>query len=120
MLRGLARAPFGPRAPFGGGAGVGAPPSDPPTPTSTPAIEPPPSGPAATAATAPPAPPPSPPPPSHAPSHHGRGAEALREPDPAEAQFEKLKQHIHGRLVDRLDMNRVAEMDPKVLRNEIR
>ncbi len=35
-------------------------------------------------------------------------------------QFEQLKQHIHARLVDRLDMNRVGEMDPKTLRHEIR
>ena len=40
--------------------------------------------------------------------------------DPAQAQYDSLKHHIHTRLVDRLDMNRIAEIDPKTLRNEIR
>ena len=43
-----------------------------------------------------------------------------KEPDPADEQYETLKRHIHMRLVDRLDMNRVNEMDPNTLRNEIR
>ncbi len=109
MLRGLSRAPFGPRSPFGGGAGAGAgaPATDSPATPTAPAIE-------APAAAPTPAPPPPPP------AHGGRSAEPPREPDPAEAAFEKLKQHIHARLVDRLDMNRVGEMDPKALRNEIR
>jgi len=41
-------------------------------------------------------------------------------PTEAEQQYETLKRHIHMQLVDRLDMNRVAEMDPKTLRDEIR
>ena len=60
----------------------------------------------------PPPPPPPPPPP--------RRSEAAKEPDPAQEQYETLKRHIHMRLVDRLDMNRVSEIDPKTLRNEIR
>ncbi len=46
--------------------------------------------------------------------------ETVKEPDPAQEQFEALKRHIHTRLVDRLDMNRVSEIDPKLLRHEIR
>jgi pilus assembly protein CpaF len=42
------------------------------------------------------------------------------ENDPVVEQYETLKRHIHIQLVDRLDMNRVSEMDPKTLRNEIR
>lgn len=46
--------------------------------------------------------------------------EAPREVDPAVAKYEALKRRIHTRLVDRLDMNRVNEMDPVTLRSEIR
>ena len=46
--------------------------------------------------------------------------DAVKEADPAQQQYEALKSHIHMRLVDRLDMNRIAEIDPKTLRNEIR
>ncbi len=56
-------------------------------------------------------------PPAPAPA---RRNEASREVDPAQEQYEALKRHIHMRLVDRLDMNRIAEIDPKTLRNEIR
>ena len=49
-----------------------------------------------------------------------RRSEPVKEPDPAVEQYETLKRHIHMQLVDRLDMNRVSEMDPKTLRNEIR
>ncbi|MFI5461003.1 MAG: CpaF family protein, partial [Isosphaerales bacterium] len=56
---------------------------------------------------------PTPPPPQ-------RRNEASREIDPAAEKYEVLKLQIHMQLVDRLDMNRVAEMDPKTLRNEIR
>jgi pilus assembly protein CpaF len=106
MLRGLGRAPFGPRSPFGGASGtatVAAAPAQPaaPEPAPAPVV---------------PAPAPAPPPPPPAP--HGRAEPPP--PDPAQEQFEQLKQHIHARLVDRLDMNRVGEMDPKTLRNEIR
>ena len=99
MLRGLGRSPFGPRTPFGTGAGPGAAES-----ASSPGE------------TAPAAPPPMPPP----------SPQPMRKPDtgkPADAAteaYEVLKRHIHMQLVDRLDMNRVSEMDPKTLRNEIR
>jgi pilus assembly protein CpaF len=108
MLRGLGRAPFGPRSPFG----AGAPAADPPAQAASPEPERP-------AAAAAPAAPPPPSPPGPAPGHNGR-PEPPREPDPAQEQFEALKKCIHAKLVDRLDMNRVGEMDPKVLRNEIR
>jgi pilus assembly protein CpaF len=49
-----------------------------------------------------------------------RRNEPAKEADPAQVQYEVLKRHIHMRLVDRLDMNRIAEIDPKTLRNEIR
>ncbi len=55
---------------------------------------------------------PSPPPPPPAPP---RRSEAAKEVDPAQEQYEALKRHIHMRLVDRLDMNRIAEIDPKTL-----
>jgi pilus assembly protein CpaF len=69
---------------------------------------------AATTATEPeaaPSPPPPPPP---------KVRELAREPDPAVVKYETLKRHIHMRLVDRLDLNRVGEMDPTTLRAEIR
>ncbi len=34
--------------------------------------------------------------------------------------FEKLKRHIHGKLVDKLDMSRLGELEGEVLRREIR
>ncbi len=99
MLKGLGRSPFGPRPTPGG-----PPPADGP-PAATP-----------TGASPPPGPPPgaSPPPPP------ARLKEAPKEADPAEEAYETLKRHIHMRLVDRLDMNRVSEMDPNTLRSEIR
>ena len=101
MLRGFSRSPFGPRAPINSAAT---------------ALEDPPSsavsqGPPPSLAEAPPAPPPPPPPPAR---------KEAKEADPAQVQYEALKRHIHMRLVDRLDMNRIAEIDPKTLRNEIR
>src|SRR5271157_2325190 len=99
MLRGLGRSPFGPRAPFGGG-----PTPNPGESTSEPVESPLPGIPA------PPSPPPQP----------ARRSEPVKENDPAVEQYETLKRHIHIQLVDRLDMNRVSEMDPKTLRNEIR
>ncbi len=109
MLRGLGRIPFGPRTNQGGaGAGVGV--VDPPSDrtesvdgVATPALAP-----------EPPAPAPEPEPPP------GRRHDQSKEVDPAQEQYEVLKRHIHMRLVDQLDMNRVAEIDPKTLRNEIR
>src|SRR3954470_6061286 len=104
MLRGLGRSPFGPRAPFGtgpsGNTGEGL----------TPAVEPP----------APGAQIPAPPPPSPSPPPPPRRGEPPRPLDDATAAYETLKRHIHMQLVDRLDMNRVSEMDPKTLRDEIR
>ncbi len=44
----------------------------------------------------------------------------LRPADPKESSFEELKQHIHGKLVDKLDLSRVGEMDGETLRREIR
>jgi len=102
MLRGLGRSPFGPRTPFGTGP-AGSPGEAPP-----PSVETPGPAPAAPAAVPPPSP------------------QATRKPDVAKAAdaateaYEVLKRHIHMQLVDRLDMNRVSEMDPKTLRNEIR
>ncbi|HEX4073475.1 MAG TPA: CpaF family protein [Planctomycetaceae bacterium] len=102
MLRGLGRSPFAPRGPqpLGASALVAEPP-----PTAESAAE---NGAAAKPATAPSAP--------AAP----RRNEAAKEVDPAQEQYETLKRLIHTRLVDRLDMNRIAEIDPKTLRNDIR
>src|SRR5262249_11471635 len=71
--------------------------------------------------------------PAHAPSPAAEAAPAPAPPptpvrkmepgkdiDPAQEEFETLKRHIHTRLIDRLDMNRISEIDPKTLRNEIR
>jgi pilus assembly protein CpaF len=46
--------------------------------------------------------------------------EAAREPDPEVVKYETLKRRIHTQLVDRLDINRVNEIDPATLRAEIR
>ena len=98
MLRGLGRSPFGPRAPFGGATPN-------PAESTSAAVESPLPG-----IPAPPSPPPQP----------ARRSEPVKENDPAVEQYETLKRHIHIQLVDRLDMNRVNEIDPKTLRNEIR
>jgi len=37
-----------------------------------------------------------------------------------ESSFDTLKQRIHGKLVDKLDLNRVGELEDSVLRREIR
>src|SRR3954463_3046406 len=97
MLKGLGRAPFGPR------------PNAPGTPPAAPPPAAPPELPTPTAMPAPPPPPAAP-----------RPRDVPRPPDPADEQYETLKRHIHMRLVDRLDMNRVSEMDPGTLRSEIR
>ncbi len=97
MLRGMGRSPFGPRVPFG---------NTPASPAEA--------APAAAENNAPGAAPPPPPPPPP------RRSESPKEADPAVEAYETLKRHIHMQLVDRLDMNRVSEMDPKTLRNEIR
>jgi pilus assembly protein CpaF len=101
MLRGFSRTPFAPRPSSSSAAATAV--EDAPAPAS--GEVPPPA-----AAEAPPTPPPPPP----------RKSEQPREADPAQVQYEALKRHIHMRLVDRLDMNRIAEIDPKELRNEIR
>jgi pilus assembly protein CpaF len=99
MLRGLSRGPFGAR----------------PTPAGlheAVATEPPPIDVDAAGGSIPsPAPPPPPPP---------EPPRKNEEPTEVEKQYEALKRQIHMQLVDRLDMNRVAEMDPKTLRDEIR
>jgi pilus assembly protein CpaF len=102
MLRGLARSPFAPRGPQPLGAGASV--AEPPPPAESP-VE---SGiHAKPAAPVPPTP-------------AARRNEAAKEVDPAQEQYETLKRLIHTRLVDRLDMNRIAEIDPKTLRNDIR
>ena len=102
MLRGLNRSPFGPRAAVG-------------TATATrtdPGAEPPPMP----AIPVPQAPVPVP----SAPPVPPRRSDVAKEIDPAQEQYEVLKRQIHMRLVDRLDVQRIGEMDPKTLRNEIR
>jgi pilus assembly protein CpaF len=44
----------------------------------------------------------------------------LRPADTKENNFEQLKQRIHGKLVDKLDLSRVGELEGDVLRREIR
>ena len=44
----------------------------------------------------------------------------LRPTDPKEATFEQLKQRIHSKLVDKLDLSKVSELEGEVLRREIR
>jgi pilus assembly protein CpaF len=97
MFKGLGRTPFGPR------------------PSPAPALieEGPPARSEPDLAPGPPALPPVPPP-------LPRSREPVREPDPLAEQYETLKRHIHMRLVDRLDLNRVNEMDGLTLRAEIR
>lgn len=44
----------------------------------------------------------------------------LRTADPKESDFEELKQRIHSKLVDKLDLSRVGELEGDTLRREIR
>ena len=44
----------------------------------------------------------------------------LRPEDSKSAEFDNLKRRIHGKLVDKLDLSRVGEMDNDTLRREIR
>jgi pilus assembly protein CpaF len=44
----------------------------------------------------------------------------LRPGDAKESNFEDLKQRIHGKLVDKLDLSRVGDLDAETLRREIR
>ena len=96
MLRGLGRSPFGARAPQAPGAE-----------TETTAVQ---TAPALATTSPAPSPPPVP----------TRRGDAAKEVDPGQEQYEVLKRQIHMRLVDRLDVQRVGEIDPKTLRNEIR
>jgi pilus assembly protein CpaF len=95
MLRGLGRTAFGPRAPLGPGPDSGA--ETPPAPAV-----------------------PAPPPPPVAPAPPVRRSDLAKEIDPVQEEYELLKRQIHMRLVDRLDVQRIGEIDPKTLRNEIR
>ena len=45
---------------------------------------------------------------------------SLRPADPKESNFDELKQRIHSKLVDKLDLSRVGEMEGETLRREIR
>ncbi len=49
-----------------------------------------------------------------------RLATTLRPTDPQGANFDKLKQRIHNKLVDKLDLSRVGELEGDKLRSEIR
>jgi pilus assembly protein CpaF len=44
----------------------------------------------------------------------------LRSPDSKDETLEELKQRIHSKLVDKLDLTKVGELDGEVLRREIR
>ena len=44
----------------------------------------------------------------------------LKQPDSKENNFEELKQRIHSKLVDKLDLTRVGELEGDTLRREIR
>ncbi len=44
----------------------------------------------------------------------------LRQNDSKETTLEELKQRIHGKLVDKLDLTKVGELEGEVLRREIR
>lgn len=112
MLNGFGRSPLGHRAigpvhpPVRPASPEGPGPADakaetPPAPTPA-------TNPAPTQAVAPPPKPPKP-----------RDAEPVKT-DPAVAQFEAIKRRIHGKLVDRLDFNRVNELDPRTVRAEVR
>src|SRR5262249_35483257 len=97
MFKGLGRSPLGPR-------------TMPPLPPTV--------ADAAAQADAPPEPAPAPEPPPPPPV--ARGRDAAKIVDPAAEKYETLKHHIHMRLVDRLDLNRVGEMEQGQLRSEIR
>ncbi|HYW79781.1 MAG TPA: CpaF family protein, partial [Thermoguttaceae bacterium] len=49
-----------------------------------------------------------------------RAPSALGQTDSKEGDFEALKQRIHSKLVDKLDMSRVGELEGDTLRREIR
>ena len=47
-------------------------------------------------------------------------ATPLRPTDPKESNYEELKQRIHSKLVDKLDLSKVGELEGDTLRREIR
>jgi pilus assembly protein CpaF len=47
-------------------------------------------------------------------------ATTLRTADPKESNYEELKQRIHSKLVDKLDLSKVGELEGDTLRREIR
>jgi len=47
-------------------------------------------------------------------------ATTLRQPEDKQGEFERLKQRIHSKLVDKLDLTRVGELEGETLRREIR
>jgi len=49
-----------------------------------------------------------------------RPSTTLRQPESNEDNFEQLKQRIHSKLVDKLDLTRVGELEGDKLRHEIR
>ena len=49
-----------------------------------------------------------------------KAATAMRPGESKESSFEELKQRIHSKLVDKLDLTRVSELEGDVLRREIR
>ncbi|MBN2477008.1 MAG: CpaF family protein [Pirellulales bacterium] len=49
-----------------------------------------------------------------------KSSAALRQSESAENTFEDLKQRIHSKLVDKLDLSRVGELEGDTLRREIR
>ncbi len=51
---------------------------------------------------------------------HGKTDDAFAPADPKESNFEELKQRIHSKLVDKLDLSRVGELAGDTLRREIR
>jgi pilus assembly protein CpaF len=106
MLRGLGRSPFAPKSTQRGGPNS---PADEPSSPSVLAND---ANPRSSLIVNPPTPPAS--------TVTSRRSDVAREVDPAQEQYELLKRLIHTRLVDRLDMNRIAEIDPKTLRNDIR
>ena len=51
---------------------------------------------------------------------HAETADAYAPTDSKESNFEELKQRIHSKLVDKLDLSRVGELEGDTLRREIR
>jgi pilus assembly protein CpaF len=96
MFKGMVRNGFGGRA------------------AAAPPVAPPPVDPEPAATAAAPEPPPAEPP------RPGSRAETARAPDPFAEKFDALKRTIHMKLVDRLDLNKVGEIDQSRLRGEIR